>query len=95
MTDIKKYHNWLSDLNTDGCGFVEISNTIETDRIPQSFFDMCNYLGFTPSNMIPLILSDYMLRLEKGNSHYRNDIINRIIHSNLPNKKDIMKVIYE
>lgn len=92
--NIKQYHNWLEGIITDGFGYVQITDNVPCNMIPKSFYELCLRFGLTPENMIQCIISDYMLRLEKGNTHYQNDVINRIINSNLKNKKEIIEVIY-
>lgn len=91
----KQFANLIEELVYDGCAYVQITDDIPCNRVPKSFFDLCLHLGFSPENLIQMILSDYMLRLDKGNKHYQNDVINRIMNSDLPNKKEIMRVIYE
>lgn len=85
---------WIKSVETDGYGLVEISNRLSTSKMPKSFFDFCMANGLRPEDAIPIIVSDFMTRLEQGNVHYQNDILNRIMNSDLNNKREILERIY-
>lgn len=85
---------WINGIITDGFGMVEVSERFSTVNIPKSFFDFCIRNGLKPEHAIPVIVADFMARLEKGNTYYQNDILNRIINSGLKNKEEILGVIY-
>ena len=87
MTD--RNAEWINGIITDGFGMVEVSERFPSVYVPKSFFDFCVRNGLKPEHAIPVILSDFMARLEKGNTHYQNDILNRIMNSCLKNKDDI------
>ena len=85
---------WINGIIADGFGMVEVSERFSTVNVPKSFFDFCIHNGIKPEQMIPVIVSDFMARLEKGNTYYQNDILNRIMNSNIKNKNEIIEVIY-
>lgn len=90
----EQFKKWLDSIVTDNYGYVELTDSIDGSKIPKSFYDMCINYGIPVTQMITIIVSDFMLRLEKGNVHYQNDVLNRIMNSDLENKDKILEVIY-
>lgn len=95
MTDNpEQFKNWLDSVVINNYGYVEVTDSINGSDIPKSFYDMCIHYGIPVNHMITMVISDFMIRMEKGNIHYQNDVLNRIMNSNLDNKDKILEVIY-
>lgn len=100
-TDISKeiserYIKWIENTDLSGYGYVEITDTLPSVFIPESFYKWCLSIGISPQNAICMIISDFMIHINAGSSD--KNIISRILNSHQltdEEKKKTMRVIYD